>query len=153
KPAPRAVPPIAASIPATTSRRHRDGRAAGMHSSAIPAADVHGRRSGAALARDARFRVRPSRLVRYRLGSTPGRLVLGWLPLLVHGPIPEKLAAVRLNGAIAVWCYYSARLLIGFMVGVGTWPAPWWARGPLYGFVLMVPPGCLALATPGCGFT
>ena len=90
--------------------------------------------------------------MRYRLVCTVAGLVLGWLPLLFHGPIPEKLSAVRLNGPIAVWCYYTARLLIGFMVGAGTWPARWWTRGPVYGVLLMLPPGWLALATPGCGF-
>ena len=80
-------------------------------------------------------------------------LVYGWLPRLLHGPIPAKLTVVRLNGPVAVWTYYGSRLLIGFMVGCGVWPQAWWVRGPLYGALLMLPPGMLALATPGCGFT
>ena len=47
--------------------------------------------------------------------------------------------------------FYSARLLIGFFVGITTWPRPWYARGPLCGFLLMLPPGLIALASPGCG--
>jgi hypothetical protein len=80
-------------------------------------------------------------------------LVLAWLPYLIHGPIPEKLDQVRLNGAVAVWAYYTSRLLIGFVVANTTWPVAWWLRGPLYGCLLMIPPGLFALATPGCGFT
>ena len=91
--------------------------------------------------------------VPYPLLCTVAGLVYGWLPLLVHGPIPQKLSMVRLNGALAVWTYYLSRLLIGFMVGCGIWPATWWVRGPLYGALLMLPPGMLALATPGCGST
>ena len=94
---------------------------------------------------------RPS--LSYPLVCTIAGLVYGWLPRLVHGPIPAKLTLVRLNGALAVWTYYGSRLLIGFMVGCGVWPRTWWVRGPLYGFLLMLPPGMLALATPGCGFT
>ncbi len=89
----------------------------------------------------------------YPLVCTLAGLVLGWLPYFLHGPIPEKLAAARLNPAFAVWTYYCSRLLIGFMVGSGVWPAAWWLRGPLYGALLMLPPGMLALATPGCGVT
>lgn len=87
----------------------------------------------------------------YPLVCTLAGLVYGWLPILLHGPIPEKLSAARLNGALAVWTYYNARLLIGFMVGCGVWPARWWLRGPLYGLLIMLVPGMLALATPGCG--
>jgi hypothetical protein len=89
----------------------------------------------------------------YSLVCTLAGLVYGWLPVLVHGPIPAKLTIARLNGSVAVWTYYGSRLLIGFMVGCGVWPRAWWARGPLYGVLLMLPPGMLALATPGCGFT
>jgi hypothetical protein len=87
----------------------------------------------------------------YVLLCTVVGLVAGWLPVLLHGPIPQKLDAARLNGALAIWTYYGARLLIGFMVGTGVWPATWWMRGPLYGILLMLPPGFLALGTPGCG--
>jgi len=89
----------------------------------------------------------------YPFICTVAGLAYGWLPMLVHGPIAAKLTVVRLNGPVAVWTYYASRLLIGFMVGCGVWPATWWLRGPLYGVLLMLPPGMLALATPGCGFT
>lgn len=80
-------------------------------------------------------------------------LVLGWLPWLVHGPIPEKFNILYIEGSIAVWAYYSARLSIGFWVGISQWPRRWWLRGPLVGIVAMMPLGLLALATPRCGFT
>jgi hypothetical protein len=78
-------------------------------------------------------------------------LVVGWAPVLVHGPIAARFDAIYMRGAIAVWAFYSARLLIGFFVGITTWPRPWYARGPLCGFLLMLPPGLIALASPGCG--
>lgn len=89
----------------------------------------------------------------YPLVCTLAGLGYGWLPWLLHGPIAAKLTMVRLNGPLAVWTYYASRLLIGFMVGCGVRPTAWWLRGPLYGALLMLPPGMLALATPGCGFT
>jgi len=42
---------------------------------------------------------------------------LGWLPMLVHGPIPEKYNIRYIRGEVAVWGWYSARLLIGFLIG------------------------------------
>ena len=77
-------------------------------------------------------------------------LVLGWLPLLVHGPIPEKFDVLYIRGSIAVWAFYTGRLLIGFWVGITRWPEHWWLRGPLCGFLSMFPLGILLLATPGC---
>ena len=88
----------------------------------------------------------------YGLACTIIGLVVGWLPMLVHGPIPEKFDVLYIKGNIAVWGFYSARLLIGFMVGVTCWPARWYLRGPLCGFLTMLPLGIVALATPGCGF-
>ncbi|MFN8544158.1 MAG: hypothetical protein U0807_08125 [Candidatus Binatia bacterium] len=88
----------------------------------------------------------------YALLCTLLGLVAGWLPRLVHGPIPEKFDAFYLRGVIAVWAFYSARLTIGFMVGITRWPARWYLRGPLCGFLLMLPVGLIALATPGCQF-
>ena len=89
----------------------------------------------------------------YPLLCTLLGLALGWLPMLVHGPIAEKYNVLYVRGSIAVWGWYSARLLIGFLVGITTWPRPWWLRGPLIGFLAMFPLGWVSLATPGCGFT
>jgi hypothetical protein len=79
-------------------------------------------------------------------------LVLGWAPKLIHGPIPEKFNVLYIRGVIAVWAYYSARLLIGFLIGITAWPRPWYVRGPLIGFLTMLPVTFVALASPGCGF-
>src|SRR5262249_22433039 len=49
-------------------------------------------------------------------------LVLGWIPLFIHGPHPWKFTMWRLNGAIAVWGFYTARMLIGLLVGITHWP-------------------------------
>ncbi len=88
----------------------------------------------------------------YPLVCTLLGLALGWLPRLVHGPIPEKFNVFYIRGAIAVWAFYSARLLIGFMVGITRWPERWYLRGPLVGFLMLLPVTFIALATPGCGF-
>ena len=80
-------------------------------------------------------------------------LVLGWLPLLVHGPHPSKFNVLYIRGDIAVWAFYSARLLIGVLVGITFWPARWYLRGPLCGFLALLPVTFVALATPRCGFT
>ena len=88
---------------------------------------------------------------RYRLVATLTGLVAAWIPYFLHGPIPEKLDRVRLNGAIVVWGWYVARMLIGFVVGSTTWPSPWWIRGPLFGVLIMLPCGLVSLGTPGCG--
>jgi hypothetical protein len=91
--------------------------------------------------------------VPYPVVCTVLGLVLGWLPRLIHGPAPIKFSVLYIDGSIAVWAYYSARLLIGFFVGITTWPAAWYLRGPLCGFFLMLPVTFVALATPRCGFT
>ena len=78
-------------------------------------------------------------------------LVIGWIPRLLHGPIPEKFDILYIKGAVAVWAYYSARLLIGFMVGITRWPARWYLRGPLCGLLMMFPVGLFSIGTPGCG--
>lgn len=80
-------------------------------------------------------------------------LVLGWLPALVHGPIAAKFTVLSIDGPVAVWGFYAARLMIGTAVGLVVWPRPWWLRGPLCGLALMLPIGLIVLATPGCGFT
>jgi hypothetical protein len=80
-------------------------------------------------------------------------LGLGWLPVLVHGPIPEKFNVLYIRGSIAIWAFYAPRLSIGLLVGISAWPRPWWLRGPLLGALAMLSPSLLALATPRCGFT
>ena len=39
-------------------------------------------------------------------------LLLGWTPRLVHGPIAEKFNVHYIHGAVAVWAFYTARLLV-----------------------------------------
>jgi hypothetical protein len=80
-------------------------------------------------------------------------LALGWIPAQLHGPIPAKFNAHYIDGAIAIWAFYAARLGIGFWVGVTVWPARWWLRGPLVGFLAILPVTFFSLATPECGFT
>lgn len=87
----------------------------------------------------------------YVLVCTILGLALGWLPMLLHGPIPEKYDVLYIRGAIAVWGWYSARLLIGFVVGITCWPSAWYLRGPLVGFLMLFPLTLVSLATPGCG--
>jgi len=54
---------------------------------------------------------------------------LASVPVLLHGPIPYKFNILGINGAIAVWASYSARLSIGFVVGITRWPASWYLAG------------------------
>jgi hypothetical protein len=89
----------------------------------------------------------------YALLCTLLGALLAWLPILVHGPIAYKFNILGINGSIAVWAWYSARLLIGFLVGITVWPRRWYVRGPLCGLLLLFPVGLVALATPGCGPT
>lgn len=77
---------------------------------------------------------------------------LGWVPKLLHGPIPEKFDLHYLYGDTLVWAFYSARMLVGFWVGVSTWPAAWWLRGPLCGIATMLPVVFVSLGTPECGW-
>ncbi len=88
----------------------------------------------------------------YPLVCTLLGVVLGWLPMLVHGPIPQKFNVLYIRGAIAVWGFYSARLLIGFLVGITRWPPWWYVRGPLCGFLTLLPLTFISLAMPGCGW-
>lgn len=90
--------------------------------------------------------------IAYPVLCTALGLAMGWLPRLVHGPIPEKFNVHYMNGAIAVWAFYSARLLIGFLVGITCWPAQWYLRGPLCGCVILFPLTLISLAMPGCGW-
>ena len=89
----------------------------------------------------------------YRIVCAGLGLALGWLPWLVHGPIAYKFNVLFMHGNIAVWAFYSARLLIGVLVGLTNWPQAWYVRGPLCGLMMMGPVGLIALATPSCGFT
>lgn len=89
---------------------------------------------------------------RYTLICIALGLALGWLPMLVHGPIPEKFNVLYIRGAIAVWAWYTARLLIGFWIGVTTWPPRWYLRGPMCGFLIVFPLTLVSLGMPACGW-
>jgi hypothetical protein len=78
-------------------------------------------------------------------------VVLGAIPSFVHGPIHQKFDVLYLNGSIIVWAWYTARSLIGYLVGVTRWPRQWWLRGPLCGAIMIVPLCFVSLGTPGCG--
>lgn len=78
-------------------------------------------------------------------------LAIGWLPALFHGPIPYKFDVLGMHGAVAVWGWYTARMLIGLLVGITSTPRAWYLRGPLCGALCMLPVGFVALANPGCG--
>src|SRR5262245_30856327 len=78
-------------------------------------------------------------------------LFLGWLPSFFHGPIPEKYNLHYIRGAVAVWAWYNARMLIGLLVGITAWPPQWYLRGPLCGLLMLGPLGFMSLATPECG--
>jgi len=87
----------------------------------------------------------------YALLCTLLGLAICWVPALIHGPIAYKFNVLGIDGPLAVWAFYGVRMLIGFMVGITSWPARWYVRGPLCGFLMMFPLGVLMLATPGCG--
>ena len=78
--------------------------------------------------------------------------VVGWFPVLVHGPIAQKFNVLYIRGATAVWAFYTARMLIGFVVGITRWPQRWYLRGPLCGVIMMFPLTLISLAMPGCGW-
>ena len=90
--------------------------------------------------------------VSYPLLCTLLGAAIGWLPMFVHGPIPEKFNLLYIRGDIAVWGWYLARSWIGFLVGITNWPPRWYLRGPMCGLLAMLPLGIISLATPGCGF-
>jgi hypothetical protein len=94
-----------------------------------------------------------TRRVPYALLCAVLGLGLAWIPLLIHGPHPWKFTMWRLNGAIAVWGFYTARMSIGLLVGITHWPERWYLRGPLCGVLAMLPVGLIALSNPACGFT
>ena len=78
-------------------------------------------------------------------------LAIGWVPMLFHGPIPEKWDYYYVDGSIMVWGYYVARASIGWWVGTTTFPPQWFLRGPLCGALVMIPLGFIALGNPLCG--
>jgi hypothetical protein len=80
-------------------------------------------------------------------------LGLGWLPILLHGPIPEKFNVLYIRGDVAIWAFYGARCSIGLWVGLTALPRRWYLRGPFCGFLTMLPLTLIPLAMPRCGFT
>jgi hypothetical protein len=86
----------------------------------------------------------------YRGVCTVLGLIAGWVPMLLHGPIPQKFDVLYIQGSVTVWGFYLARLLIGFFVGNTSWPPSWYVRGPLIGFLVMLPAGIILLGVPGC---
>lgn len=92
-------------------------------------------------------------MTRYRLTCTLLGLVLGWVPMFLHGPIPEKFDAHFIRGKIVVSGFYLARCTIGFLVGITAWPQRWYLRGPLCGVLMLLPLTFVSLATPECGPT
>ncbi|MEX2206411.1 MAG: hypothetical protein WEF50_09320 [Myxococcota bacterium] len=79
-------------------------------------------------------------------------LVAGWIPFFLHGPIPEKFDVLYIDGSIAIWGYYVARCSIGLWVGISARPRRWYLRGPLCGFLAVLPLTLVSLAMPACGF-
>ena len=100
---------------------------------------------------DARASARLPTRVPYALLCTVVGLLLAQVPRFFHGPIPYKFDIHALDGRVAVWGWYVARMFIGFLVGTTRWPSWWWVRGPLCGLVMMVPLGFVSLAMAECG--
>lgn len=92
----------------------------------------------------------PARL-RYTAVCIALGLALGWLPAIVHGPIPEKWDVQSVRGSVLVWGYHVARLSIGMWVGITSVPSAWYLRGPLCGAMAMIPLGFVGLSNPLCG--
>ncbi|HAC80608.1 MAG TPA: hypothetical protein DCG06_09965 [Deltaproteobacteria bacterium] len=78
-------------------------------------------------------------------------LILGWLPMLFHGPIPEKFDQFYISGSWAVWAWYLSRMSIGLLLGVTVRPRTFWLRGLVVGGLVMLPLGFVSLAVPTCG--
>ena len=76
---------------------------------------------------------------------------LGWVPRFLHGPIPQKFDVLFIDGRTAIWAWFLARSAIGFWIGIARWPGAWWLRGPLIGFLVLLPLTLVSLAMPGCG--
>jgi hypothetical protein len=94
--------------------------------------------------------------LRSRLSYTALCVALGaslaWVPAFFHGPIREKFDIFYLDGAVMVWGWYLARMLIGCLVGMTAVPPQWYLRGPLCGVLAMIPLGVVSLGIPGCGW-
>lgn len=89
--------------------------------------------------------------LRYTATCVALGLALGWMPGLVHGPVPEKWNVQTVDGSIVVWGYVLARLSIGLWVGISAVPSAWYLRGPLCGALALLPLGLVGLANPHCG--
>lgn len=89
---------------------------------------------------------------RYLLLCAVCGVALGMVPRFLHGPIPQKFNIHYIQGSIAVWAFYTARMLIGFLVGITVWPRRWFIRGPLCGILALFPLTLISLAMPRCGF-
>lgn len=63
-------------------------------------------------------------------------------------PGPQKFNGLYIRGVIAC----SACILVGFLVGIPSWPASWYLRRPRGGLRMMVPLTLISLAMPGCGW-
>jgi hypothetical protein len=94
------------------------------------------------LTEDRRDDARPSRL---------GSALLAQAARLGARGVGGKYDILYIRGDVAVWGWYTARLLIGFLVGITAWPRPWYLRGPLVGLLTLFPLTPVSLATPGCG--
>ena len=44
------------------------------------------------------------------------------MPYLVHGPIPEKFNVLYIDGPVAVWGFYTARMMPGELIAASNWP-------------------------------
>ena len=93
----------------------------------------------------------PAQGLRYAGVCVALGLALGWLPGLVHGPIAAKWDVHAVNGELVVWGYRVARFSIGFWVGITALPRVWFLRGPLCGFVALLPLGFVSLSNSLCG--
>lgn len=95
--------------------------------------------------------IRSLRPLPYSLVCIGAGIAFGWIPWFLHGPIAEKFDAFFIDGSMAVWAWYTARMLIGVWVALVTWPEQWWLRGPLCGLLGMLPVTIVSLAVPTCG--
>ena len=78
-------------------------------------------------------------------------LVLGWIPILLHGPRREEFDVLYVIGDVAVWGFYAGRCGIGLWIGLTAFPRRWFLRGPMCGFLAIIPLAMIQLAMPRCG--